>query len=256
MNDAAPLQSTRRSGHARINMEDPRQGVHRRVVGLLVSWNVPRYPTLANSRALDGGWVLHLSGPPLPTSTPTSSPPPASEPVRLTPTPFPEPIPSASSVSQGTSLVSLRPLTASVWDATVRYFSISGRNPTQLFASDEANGQTPKDALAYVGPTSWDFQPTYVFSPTTGSCTLTGVVAQTTYRATIPRWRSPAGATRASRLVEEGPGAHGLAREPARPHLRELRDLAAGATCRAAMLRGADDHQQVDSRSECGPRSL
>ena len=147
-------------------------------------WNRDRYPSLDNSPVLERGWILEVTGPALPTALPTA-------------TPILEVPSSAGPPPGGVALVTLPALSTSVWGGTVRYFSISGRNPNELIASAEQNipaadsGRAPKDAAGYVEPTTWDLQPTYVINTSNGSCTITGVSSHTAYRATIPRWTSP-----------------------------------------------------------------
>lgn len=103
--------------------------------------------------------------------------------------PAPKPAPS--------QLVALPALRIDVWNATERYFAISGDTPEAILASGKAN--IPADptgnerhAVAYAGPVVWQHQPTYVLDPSTGDCTMTGVTSTVAYQATLPQWTSPA----------------------------------------------------------------
>jgi predicted secreted Zn-dependent protease len=148
-------------------------------------WNRDRYPSLDSSPALQISWVLRVTGPPIPTHQSTQ-------------TPSVDPPPTTSSAPSETTLVALPALSTTVWHASIRYFSISGRNPSELLNSAENkippadDGRTPKgDAAAYVEPVTFDLQPNYLIDVPSGTCTLAGITANTSYRATIPRWNSP-----------------------------------------------------------------
>jgi predicted secreted Zn-dependent protease len=147
-------------------------------------WNRDTYPTLDSTPALQVGWVLRVTGPPMPTDSP--EPPP----VEVAAT---DPPPAAAAQA---GLVPLPILTVDVWNADVRYFGISGSSPEELAASIAANippdpSGTLTDALAYVGPTDWDFRPALRPTGRSGECTIAGAEADMDYEATIPQWTSP-----------------------------------------------------------------
>ncbi|MEX0629116.1 MAG: DUF922 domain-containing protein [Chloroflexota bacterium] len=146
-------------------------------------WNLDQYPSLrTNPRDIAVGWVLIIDGPPMPTPTP--------RPTRAA-TPSP-----ALTVTGGSALVALPVLGVDVWLASERYYPVTFTNPQELKASAAQNipadyeGDTHPDALAYVEPTL-DAEPTYVFNPNTGACTMTGATYSATYEAMLPRWVSP-----------------------------------------------------------------
>lgn len=94
-------------------------------------------------------------------------------------------------------LVPLPLLTIDVWNAGERYFSAVGSTPREIVASATANvpaDQTgaARSTMAYAGPITWDHQPSYVQDPATGSCTMTGMVSNAAYQATVPQWTAPA----------------------------------------------------------------
>lgn len=143
-------------------------------------WNRDTYPTLDSTPALQEGWVLRVTGPPLPTEAPDAPP---VEVAAATPPPPPA------------GLVPLPVLTVDIWNAEVRYFEISGSSPAELEASISANippdpSGVSADALAYVGPIEWEFRPAY--RPNGRSCTIAGTTTDVTYQATIPQWTAPA----------------------------------------------------------------
>ena len=112
--------------------------------------------------------------PPFPTATPATTPSPLRDPF-----------------------VNLPRLSVSIWRASVRYFGIGGKNPSQLESSDQKNiprsadGDKVQNAFAYVEVTANTLQPTYVANPASGTCTMLGSTGKMTYRVTIPRWTSP-----------------------------------------------------------------
>ncbi len=93
-------------------------------------------------------------------------------------------------------LVPLAALTVDVWNAEERYFSVSGSTPDELMASARANvpadqAGADRSTMAYAGPTVWDHRPSYVQDPSTGSCTMTALVSNVAYLATLPQWTAP-----------------------------------------------------------------
>ncbi len=98
----------------------------------------------------------------------------------------------------GLAMVGLPRLTASVAGASVRYYAVSFRNPSELDDSATRNlpapttGAAPHDALAYTEPLGWSsIQPVYTYDAQ-GTCTLKGLTENVTYRITMPQWTSPA----------------------------------------------------------------
>lgn len=90
-------------------------------------------------------------------------------------------------------LVAVAPLTIDVWNASERYFSVTGSTPGEIVASAKAN--VPADpsgvkraTMAYAGPIVWHHRPSYVQDPATGSCTMTAVASSVAYQATLPQW--------------------------------------------------------------------
>ena len=154
---------------------------------LLRFWNAERYPAVASGVSLTPGWVLRITGPPLPSAT-------ARPVARATPVPGAGGG-SGSSVGGGSAWVSLPILTVDVWNAAESYFSISGTTPNELLQSARTNVpahclEWSGQAVACAGPSSQTVDPTYVVSAG-GACTLTGAQVSVMYTATLPQWTAP-----------------------------------------------------------------
>lgn len=121
----------------------------------------------------------------------------ADDPVGSLP-PFPTPMPTPTPFRTADPFVALPRLSVRIWHASVRYFSIGGKNPGQLETSDQKNipraaeGDKVPNAFAYTEVATDSLQPTYIADPFSGSCTMLGLTGKLTYRVTIPRWISPA----------------------------------------------------------------
>jgi predicted secreted Zn-dependent protease len=87
-------------------------------------------------------------------------------------------------------------LSIKVWNASVRYFSVTGTTPDELNESGSRNitkdrkGERHPDAFAYVESQFETLEP---ITTTVGTnCTITGLSGKVTYRVTAPRWTKPA----------------------------------------------------------------
>lgn len=94
-------------------------------------------------------------------------------------------------------LVALPRLSVTIWHASVRYFAISGKNPTELEMSDQTNiprtasGEKTSHAFAYMEVISDTLRPTYTTNPSAKNCKTLGLTGKMTYRVTIPQWTTP-----------------------------------------------------------------
>ena len=160
---------------------------------LLRHWNVELYPSIETTPSLEPGWILRLSGPPLPTTEPR----PTTEPKPTDATADTAPLPGgASSAVPGARLVQLPILFVDVWNAAEEYYAISGATAAELGASMRSG--VPASCLEYsgaavacAGPATQDVEPTYIVNPATGACTLTGATVSVSYVATLPQWSAP-----------------------------------------------------------------
>jgi predicted secreted Zn-dependent protease/LysM repeat protein len=104
----------------------------------LVYWNSDEYPRLRATPALDEGWILRVTGPPLPRPTPRPTPgptraPPPTQPMQPTGTPYP--VAGLPAVDQ------YGPAAFPAADhVTVSYYTVSGSTPHEISASKRANG--------------------------------------------------------------------------------------------------------------------
>jgi len=152
---------------------------------LIAFWNVARYPTLASSPALELGWVLRLTGPPLPTQAPQPTQPPVPQ---FT---FPP-----------TAVVAIPNVYTHYFagGAVVNSYAIYGDTPDELISSINRNGPYSawlgSDAEAHVQISShWNL---FFETWPDGSCQLGLTAAQPitlSYVVVMPRWVLPQGAS-------------------------------------------------------------
>ena len=195
------------------------------------------------SRPAASAPIHHLpSGAPAPTVLPTA-----------TEATTPEPAPAIE-------FVAVAPLTIDVWNAEERYFSVVGSTPSELVASAEASvpADRKRSRARHDGVRRAESHGTtelsYVLDPATGSSTMTGVASSVVYQATRAAMERSLARTRsAACLVVGRPRAHPRAREPARPHLRAVRERSSGPHRRPAVQLVGCDHRPVVSRTARRP---
>jgi predicted secreted Zn-dependent protease len=154
----------------------------------LVFWNVAQYPTLHASPALRAGWVLRVTGPPIPTQQPRA-------------TPIPLPAPSDAPEERVASIPQFGPWSFPASDrVTVTFYDVSGVTPREIHDALNAGGPWSEwlqdNAQAHVKATV-----TYTFhfdGASDGSCDVvpdapTPVTFQ--YEVLLPRWTDAARAT-------------------------------------------------------------
>ena len=110
--------------------------------------------------------------------------------IPQTPAPAGAPTPPSGGITGG--LVPLPGLSVNVWNATVTYFAISGKNPSELVASAEKNiPRDCRDAVACVESDLDDMEATYTVDSSSGTCTLSGLSGDASYLVHMPRWTAP-----------------------------------------------------------------
>jgi predicted secreted Zn-dependent protease len=204
----------------------------------LVFWNAEEYPTLRSTPALQPGWVLRTTGPPLATPTPRPTPAPPPTPVLAAPT-----VPGVPTFTSASFPASDR--------VTVDWYPVTGASRSEILASILVNGPYSE----WVGGTATAHvrvQPSFDFYFQTGPVGRCDVVANRdpavsiTYEVLLPAWSPPRDAAIevgtldwwAAELGETvAHEAHHI--ELYEEHLLAMRDLLAGGSC-ASVSDGLD----------------